>query len=78
MHVKIVSHDANKSQSASNIMQYLDKENENEKLKNELPNGNLVGKLVTLKYLETANPAPKASVSSIKTSKFSKCSLYFV
>ena len=35
MHVKIVSHDANKSQSASNIMQYLDKENENEKLKNE-------------------------------------------
>ena len=35
MHVKIVSHDANKSQSASNIMQYLDKENEKEKLKNE-------------------------------------------
>ncbi|WP_123855570.1 DUF5712 family protein [Chryseobacterium shandongense] len=35
MHVKIVSHDAKKSQSASNIMQYLDKENEKEKLKNE-------------------------------------------
>jgi len=35
MHVKIVSHDAKKSQSAANIMQYLDKENENEKLKNE-------------------------------------------
>lgn len=35
MHVKIVSHDAKKSHSASNIMQYLDKENEKEKLKNE-------------------------------------------
>lgn len=35
MHVKIVSHDAKKSHSASQIMQYLDKENEKEKLKNE-------------------------------------------
>ncbi len=35
MYVNIVSHDTSKSKSASNIMQYLEKENEKEKLKNE-------------------------------------------
>ena len=35
MHVKIVSHDASKSQSSSNIIQYLDKENEKKKIENE-------------------------------------------
>lgn len=35
MYVKIVSHDASKSQSSSNIMQYLEKENEKKKLENE-------------------------------------------
>lgn len=35
MYLNIISHDAGKSKSASNIMQYLDKENEREKLKNE-------------------------------------------
>jgi len=35
MHVKIVSHDAEKSQSSSNIMQYLDKENEKKKIEND-------------------------------------------
>ena len=34
MYLNIISHDAGKSKSASNIMQYLDKENEKEKLKN--------------------------------------------
>lgn len=35
MYVNIISHDTTKSKSASNIMQYLEKENEKEKLKNE-------------------------------------------
>jgi len=35
MYLNIISHDAGKSKSASNIMQYLDKENEKEKLKNQ-------------------------------------------
>lgn len=35
MYVNIISHDSTKSKSATNIMQYLEKENEREKLKNE-------------------------------------------
>lgn len=35
MYLNIIPHDAGKSKSASNIMQYLDKENEKEKLKNQ-------------------------------------------
>lgn len=35
MHGKFVSHDTSKSVSASNMMQYLDKENEEAKIKNQ-------------------------------------------